>query len=127
MNPSHQEITFGNLHRFYGGNASSYVFRYSFELGYNVTNIIKVQILNGQYVNMSKLAKEILTLMTQYFAVRNCYLEMSKKPWSNHHIYDFLNISFSSVSIYILYSTTLVHVHAHNWHRGMQIIQSGIA
>ena len=89
-------------------NLSAQVPSYSSELGYNVPNNIKVQISNGQYVNLAKLAHNFSDPddETQYFSVRDGGLTMSKKiQGQTYHRYTHLDRPFPCVRINICYCT----------------------
>lgn len=86
-------------------NLSAQVPSYSSELGYNVPNNIKVQISNGQYVNLAKLAHNFSDPddETQYFSVRDGGLTMSKKsrvkPITDIHIWTDLFLVYASIYV----------------------------
>lgn len=64
------------------GYHAGQVVSYRYELGYNVTNKIKLQISNGQYVNLAKLRTNVSDLddETHFLSVRNDSLVMASKP-----------------------------------------------
>lgn len=74
-----------------------------FELGYNVSNKIKIQISNRQYVKLGGLMPNAsdLDAETQLLSVKDSCLEMASKPKAEHiidtEIWSNLFLLFSSI------------------------------